>query len=120
MEIAANTGSEQVERVADGTFAPGFSGNPKGRPHGKELATRIREALEDATDVEALVRNVAMVQEIADKGADPKDRMTAAKIIREWNVPAKALEIDMRVKGPMTEEELQQALDDASAAHNNR
>lgn len=119
MDPAANNGPETESRAADGTFLPGNRAS-KGRPRGKELATRIREALEDSVDIEALVRNVRMVQEIADNGADPKDRMAAAKIIRDWNVPAAALQLDVRVKGPMTEEELQQALDDASSAFNNR
>jgi len=66
-----------TKRTANGTFAPGTSGNPKGRPPESGSARQIRARLaEDGEDVLAAVLAAA-------KGGD----MTAARIVLDRLCP---------------------------------
>lgn len=118
MEQAANNGTETEGRAADGTFATGNKIG-KGKPRGKELATRIREAVDDADDPSVYAKILGQVQYLALNAVRDSDRIAAVKLLIEWRIPVTQA-IDVRVAGPMTEDELQQALSDARQAFDNR
>ena len=118
-EQEQKTGLGHVTRATDDTFLPGASGNPKGGPRGKQLATVIREAIDDADDPQVYAKVLGIVQDLALHAAEPRDKLAAIKLLLDWRIPKDAMQVDIRTQGPMTEEELQQALADASAAYDN-
>lgn len=46
----SNPEIQESNRNPDGTFKPGISGNPEGRPKGKTIKERVREYLEQHPD----------------------------------------------------------------------
>lgn len=59
--------AEQIERV-NGRFAPGYSGNPKGRPIRRYTPTDIRTLLQERIDPERIVRVVERMIDAAQDG----------------------------------------------------
>lgn len=55
-------------RLPDGTFPPGVSGNPAGRPMGsKSFTTKVKEALEHIGDGNAVSYEEALIKKILHK-----------------------------------------------------
>lgn len=59
--------TQQLERV-NGRFAPGYSGNPKGRPPKRYTPTDIRALLQERIDPERIVNVVNRMIEAAQDG----------------------------------------------------
>lgn len=94
------TGDKQEQNRKPGTFKPGQSGNPKGRPpKGYSITEAFREMLAAEPDVKAQI--VASIKEKAVKGDT-----TAQKLI--WNymdgMPTQAVELTGEEGGPVEHE----------------
>ena len=76
---------DQGERLPNGQFAPGVSGNPGGRPRsGEDIASRFRDNPK-GIDV---INNVIEVASTFGSAEQHKDAVAAVKLVIERLVPA--------------------------------
>ena len=84
-EDSSKQGLHQGERLPNGQFAPGISGNPGGRPKsGEDIASRFRDNPK-GLDV---INNVIEVASTFGSDKQHKDAVAAVKLVIERLVPA--------------------------------
>lgn len=97
------SGQNQVPRNPDGTYPPGVSGNPKGKPKGaRHLTTKIIEAITKVSDGEGSPEDEQLVRILLKKAKEGD--MQAMKLIFNYvdGMPVQGIEHGGPEGGPIT------------------